>query len=218
LARNNATYNQLPPLFTTPLSPVYQEDGFQIDIAAGQGIYGYAVWGTQASQYPGSTALFDVNDLFNVPSSPGPNGQGSPVATRLTKLGIPGPLLPRFTLLSIDLADLNNTGIAVTANFVGLKPNGSQVRQSFTTDTLRGLQTFTFSNDFTDLVNVTWGQVGGFSPGFQVDNICLDSGCPTGSTSVPEPLTVLGTIFGAGYGVALKRKLAKAQADKQGIS
>jgi hypothetical protein len=37
------------------------------------------------------------------------------------------------------------------------------------------------------------------------------------ATAVPEPFTVLGTIFGAGYGVALKRKLSKAQADKQDI-
>ncbi|WP_310428761.1 PEP-CTERM sorting domain-containing protein [Chamaesiphon sp. VAR_48_metabat_135_sub] len=34
---------------------------------------------------------------------------------------------------------------------------------------------------------------------------------PANVTDVPEPLTVLGTIFGAGYGVALKRKLAKSQ-------
>jgi hypothetical protein len=37
------------------------------------------------------------------------------------------------------------------------------------------------------------------------------------ATSVPEPFTVLGTIFCAGYGVALKRKLAKDR-DKADIS
>jgi hypothetical protein len=40
----------------------------------------------------------------------------------------------------------------------------------------------------------------------------------TAPTSVPEPFTLLGTIFGAGYGVSLKRKLAKAKQDKEDIS
>jgi hypothetical protein len=40
----------------------------------------------------------------------------------------------------------------------------------------------------------------------------------TTATSVPEPFTILGTIFGAGYGVALKRKLAKSQQDKTDIT
>jgi hypothetical protein len=37
------------------------------------------------------------------------------------------------------------------------------------------------------------------------------------ATAVPEPFTILGTIFGAGYGVSLKRKLAKNQQDKTDV-
>jgi hypothetical protein len=37
------------------------------------------------------------------------------------------------------------------------------------------------------------------------------------ATDVPEPFTVLGTIFGAGYGVALKRKLARSQKEHNNI-
>jgi hypothetical protein len=55
----------------------------------------------------------------------------------------------------------------------------------------------------------------GGSGGFVLDNLALNN-APT--TSVPEPFTVLGTIFGAGYGVSLKRKLAKAKQDKEDIS
>ena len=36
---------------------------------------------------------------------------------------------------------------------------------------------------------------------------------PSTPTAVPEPFTILGTLFVAGYGVALKRKLAKAKQD-----
>jgi hypothetical protein len=70
---------------------------------------------------------------------------------------------------------------------------------------LPGLQTFTFSN-FTNLASVDWTVSTG--NWVQFDNINVSA-----ATSVPEPFTVLGTIFGAGYGVALKRKLAKAAQD-----
>jgi hypothetical protein len=212
LAQPNATYNFVR-------AEPYREGSFQIDRPAGNGQYPLAVWGNQASQYPGSTALFDGNDLFSSPFSNGPYGQGTPRPSRLSKFvgSLPGrPAL--FSLLSIDVADLNNTGESVTVRFIGEKANGNLVSQFFTTDSLKGLQTFTLSNDFTNLASFTWGNLNGSAPGYQVDNICIDSGCPTSSTAVPEPFTVLGTIFGAGYGVAVKRKLAKAQADKQDIS
>ena len=215
LATNNATYNFVR-------AEPYREGEFQIDRPAGNGQYPISFWGNQASQYPGSTALFDGNDLFSSPfnnSSNSPFGQGTPRPSRLTKFvgSLPGrPAL--FSLLSIDVADLSNTGESVTVRFTGEKANGSLVGQSFTTDNLKGLQTFTLSNDFTNLASFTWGNLNGFAPGYQVDNICIDSGCPTSATAVPEPLTVLGTIFAAGYGVALKRKLAKARVDGQDIS
>jgi hypothetical protein len=76
------------------------------------------------------------------------------------------------------------------------------------------LENFTFAN-FTDLVSVDW--VGtSLNNVLQFDNINVAS--TVSATSVPEPFTVLGTIFGAGYGVALKRKFAKAQQDKEDIS
>jgi hypothetical protein len=212
LAQPNATYNFVS---TEP----YREGEFQIDRPAGNGRYPLAVWGSQASQYAGSTALFDGNDLFSSPFSNGPFGQGSPVPSRLSKFvgSLPGrPAL--FSLLSINVADINNTGESVTARFIGEKANGALVQQSFTTDNLKGLQTFTFSNDFTDLASFAWGNFGVPATGIQVDNICIDSGCPTSSTSVPEPFTVLGTLLGAGYGVAFKRKLARAKLDKEDIS
>jgi hypothetical protein len=212
LAQPNATYNFVR---TEP----YREGEFQVDRPAGNGRYPLAVWGTQADQYAGSTALFDGNALFSSPFSNGPSGQGEQVPSRLTKFvsSLPGrPAL--FSLLSIDVADINNTGESVAARFIGVKANGALVQQLFTTDNLKGLQTFTFSNDFTDLASVDWGNLGGFATGIQVDNICIDSGCPTRSTSVPEPFTALGTLFGAGSGVALKRKLARAKLDGEDIS
>jgi len=89
---------------------------------------------------------------------------------------------------------------------------GGTVTQSFRTDAvLSTLKTINFTN-FTNLVSVDWDQS---IPFHQFDNINVT---PTASaTSVPEPFTVLGTIFGAGYGVALKRKLAKDR-DKADIS
>jgi hypothetical protein len=64
----------------------------------------------------------------------------------------------------------------------------------------------TFENviftDFTDLVRVDLRQSGGY---IQFDNINVSAS----STSVPEPFTVLGTLFGVGSSIALKRKLAK---------
>jgi hypothetical protein len=112
-----------------------------------------------------------------------------------------------FTLSSIDLANLfSNAPIFVT--FRGLRANTTTIAQTFTSSTV-GLTRFNFSN-FTDLVSVDWTQTGST----QFDNINVSA---ASATAVPEPLTVLGTLFSAGYGVALKRKLAKAQADKQDI-
>jgi hypothetical protein len=125
------------------------------------------------------------------------------IRTRLTQVGAGS-----FTLSSIDLTSLAGD-YSVTVTFTGTRADTSTITQSFTTDTvLSTLETFNFT-DFTNLVSVDWNQNGSYH---QFDNINVSS-----STAVPEPLTVLGTIFGAGYGVALKRKLAKAKADKQDI-
>ncbi|WP_310430184.1 PEP-CTERM sorting domain-containing protein [Chamaesiphon sp. VAR_48_metabat_135_sub] len=135
------------------------------------------------------------------------NHTGSPA--NLTKVGG-----GTFTLSSIDLTSLNeNQSVPVT--FTGTKFDNSTVTQTFTTDSvLSTLETFNFAN-FTNLVSVSWVN----DSLHQFDNICINGGCPAANaTNVPEPFTVLGTLFGAGYGVALKRKLAKAKQDKEDIS
>jgi hypothetical protein len=154
----------------------------------GSQLYPFAVWGNQSNDYPGSTALYNNTA----------NG-----VTRLTQVGGGA-----FTLSSIDLANIFSTTSPTPVTFTGLKADTTTITQNFTTNAI-GLTTFNFAN-FTNLVSVDWTQA---STAHQFDNINVSS-----STAVPEPFTVLGTIFGAGYGVALKRKLAKAQADKQDIS
>jgi hypothetical protein len=172
----------------------YTEKGFTLSepVVNPNGFYSY---GTQSINYAGSTTLFNYSTGGN---------------TRLTQVGGGA-----FTLSSIDLTHLfdfgNNTPMTVTFN--GTVAGGGTVTQSFTTDSvLNTLETFNFTN-FTNLVSVDWIQN---NPFHQFDNINVT---PTASaTAVPEPFTVLGTIFGAGYGVALKRKLAKAKLDKEDIS
>ncbi len=146
----------------------------------------FAVWSTQSSRYPGSTALV--------------NGTGGG-SIRLTQVGD----LP-FTLSSIDLANIFNDATSTPVTFTGLTANNTNVSQTFTTSA-PGLTTFNFNSSFTNLVSVDWVQA---TPFHQFDNINVSAA----STAVPEPFTVLGTIFGVGSGVALKRKLAKVQADK----
>ena len=101
----------------------------------------------------------------------------------------------------------------MSVTFTGTITGGGTVSQAFTTDAvLSTLETFNFTN-FTNLVSVDWIQG---LPFHQFDNINVT---PTAnSTAVPEPFSVLGTLFGAGYGVALKQKLAKAKLDKEDIS
>jgi hypothetical protein len=144
--------------------------------------------GSLSPYYSGSTALFD--DFF------------SPLNLSQVGGGV-------FSISSIDLTTLFNS--STTVSFTGTKANSTTVSQIFTTDAVvNTLQTFNFNSNFTDLVSVNWS-----GNNLQHDNINVSA---ASATSVPEPFTVLGTIFGAGYGVALKRKLAKAQADKEDIS
>jgi hypothetical protein len=160
----------------------YTEDGFNV-AASGD----FATWGTQMSFYPGSTTLFE--DYSGTTTLSQVNGGA-------------------FTLSSIEIGNVYNSGVSNTINFTGLRADNTTVGQSFTTDSLPGLQNVVFFN-FTNLVSVNW------TTQDQFDNINVSA---ANTTSVPEPFTVLGTLFGAGYGVALKRKLAKAQADKEDIS
>jgi hypothetical protein len=108
-----------------------------------------------------------------------------------------------FNLFSIDLTEVSDQSVDVI--FTGTRADTTIVTQSFTTDEVTStLETLNFTN-FTNLASVSWENTAGR---VQFDNINVSA-----ATSVPEPFTVLGTIFGAGYGVALKRKLAKAAQD-----
>lgn len=167
----------------------YTEDGFTVSQVGTQSS-SLAVWGNQSTFYPGSTALFN-------------NASGG--VTRLTQVGGGA-----FTLSSIDLVDLFNEPRSTPVTFTGLKADTTTITQNFTTSEI-GLTTFNFTN-FTNLVSVDWDQV---FPFHQFDNINVSA---ASATAVPEPFTVLGTLFGAGYGVAIKRKLAKAKLDREDIS
>lgn len=181
LAVNNSNLNNV--------GTTYTENGFTVSQVGSQP-FQLAVFGTQATQFPGSTALFNdtVNGLIS-----------------LTQVGGGA-----FTLSSIDLANINNTATPTPVTFSGLRADTTTIAQTFTSSA-PGLTTFNFTN-FTDLVSVDWTQA---SPFHQFDNINVSA---ASATAVPEPLTVLGTLFSAGYGVALKRKLAKAKLDKEDIS
>jgi len=165
----------------------YTENGFtvsQVDSVP------FAVFGTQESRYPGSTALF-INTIGG--------------SSRLTQVGGGA-----FNLSSIDLTSLDGNQ-TVAVSFTGRRSDNSTIAQFFTTDAiLSTLETFSFTN-FTNLVSVDWTQD---RPFHQFDNINVSA---VNATAVPEPFTILGTLFGAGSGVTLKRKLAKAQADKRSI-
>jgi hypothetical protein len=175
-----------------PHGSTYTESNFTINSVANY-VEGLITWDTQSLYYANSTALLDN---YNQGISLSQVGGGT------------------FTLSSIDLTDTYNGSQSLSTTFTGKRADNTYVTQSFTTDSLPGMETFTFSN-FTNLVSVDWISTGGDNPS-QFDNINVT---PTlNTTSVPEPFTVLGTIFGAGYGIALKRKLAKAQQDKEDIS
>lgn len=175
---------------TPGVNSPYTENGFIISNPR------ISYFGTLDRRYQGSTALFAAS-TFTPTISLAQVGNGS------------------FTLTSIDLTDLNGDGIDetyknVTVSFTGLRTDNSTITQAFTTDALRGFQTFNFSN-FTNLVSVDWNQD---APFHQFDNINVT---PTNATEIPEPFTMLGTITAAGFAAAFKQKLAKTQKDNKDI-
>jgi hypothetical protein len=189
LAQNNSTLNEAGTSYT--------ENGFTLS-QPGTQQYPFYTLGSTSTQYPRSTALI--------------NGNISGV-TRLTQVGGGS-----FTLSSISLTAYRITGspfepILLPVTFKGTKTDATIVSRTVIVDGIpQSLNTFLFS-DFTNLTSVEWTQTQQPSVLAEFDNINV-----TASAAVPEPFTILGTIFGAGYGVALKRKLTKAQADKQDIS
>jgi hypothetical protein len=182
LANNNfLEANSLP-------GNTYTESGFTLSDLTGISPQPFAVWGTRSPFYAGSTALIN-------------NFSGG--ITRLTQVGGGA-----FNLSSIDLTDIGGN-FSTTVSFTGRRADTSTVTQSFTTDAItRTLQTFNFS-DFTNLVAVDWG-TSRDAQSFQFDNINV-SAVGSNTTAVPEPLTILSTIFGVGSAVAMKRKLARCQ-------
>jgi hypothetical protein len=98
----------------------------------------------------------------------------------------------------------------ITINFL----SGPSYTGNFTGIT--GSQFFGFQSNAADIQSVLISGNNSFF-GFAIDNHSFGGNAAV-ATSVPEPFTVLGTIFGAGYGVVLKRKLAKAKLDREDIS
>ena len=79
--------------------------------------------------------------------------------------------------------------------------------QSFTTDSLSTLETFTFNSGFTNLTQVTWSQD---YPFHQFDNINV--------TAVPwetDALPVVGSTVLFSLGIWGKHKLAQRKTDKK---
>lgn len=135
----------------------YAEDGYQI--AAGED-EPLGVFGTTEARYPGSTALF--NDAIDG-------------LLRLSRVDFTA-----FSLLSIDLACLNDADCGVAVSFTGTKSDTSMVNFVATpVDTLNSLTTFYLPAEFSDLVEVQWRQS---APFHQFDNITVAA-----STDLPEP-------------------------------
>lgn len=162
----------------------YTEKGFTFDAPLPNTYFG--VFGTSDPRYPGSTALFN-NNLDAI--------------IRLTQVGGGA-----FDLASIDLTNLGS-GLSTTVAFMGFKADLSTVIQSFTTDTLISLETFTFNSGFTNLTKVEWLQG---DPSHQFDNVNV-----TATSAVPEPLTILGAMTATGFGAIFKRKLAQTKGNKK---
>jgi len=156
----------------------YAEDGFLFE-QPGTQPFPFTVFGTGASQFPGSTALFN-NTVDGL--------------TRLTRQG--GGL---FNLESIDLAPLNTGTDMPIVKFTGTKFGGGTVMESFQTSGIGFvLETFNFTG-FTNLTKVEWEQD---FPFHQFDNVVVDTAV------IPEPSTLLmgGTALVLIGGAALRRR------------
>lgn len=157
------------------IGTTYTEDGFTLTETGGFATLSSTR--TEDFRYQGSTALFDNY-----------GGGFSPV--RLTKNDG-----GTFLLNSIELADLRGgmmNPYAVNVTFTGTKADTTTVTQTFTTDAVYGLETFTFTG-FSDLVNVDFEQS---SPYHQFDNIVLNN-------AVPAPNSLITGLLGVLPGVCL---------------
>lgn len=158
----------------------YSEEGFTLS-QLGSHPFGLSTFGTQASNFSGSTALYN-NTVDGV-----------------TELILTGG--GSFSVQSIDLAELNGNLVASVA-FVGDLTGGGTVTNTFTLDGVAlAPQTFTFTG-FSSVTKVSWTQV---SPFHQFDNIVVNNG-----TAVPEPMS-LGLLGSGLAGLALMRRGLQSQ-------
>ena len=125
----------------------YDEDGFNIRQDSGNP-FGFFTFGTQEARYPGSTALFN-------------NTVDGEIELRDTRNR-------PFSLLAMDVANLNNNG-PMSVTFVGWLRGQVVATQTYTTNgSTNVLEGVVFSEDFRKVDLVTWTQV---SPFHQFDNI-----------------------------------------------
>lgn len=138
----------------------YEEDGFVLKNISEP--HPFATFGTKESRFSGSTALFnDTVDGVTILSAE--NNKS-------------------FDLDSIDLTELNGPDVA-KVTFKGELEKGGSVVQTFTLDGKSfEPETFTFSDDFDEVVSVQWTQV---SPFHQFDNITIKQG------SEDDPLEII---------------------------
>ncbi len=93
-----------------------------------------------------------------------------------------------FDVQSIDLANFYQQGIVSggsTAVFVGVRPDGTTIAQSFALQGVDALQTFAFAG-FTGLTALRFGVPS--RPTYQFDNVVLT---PSVTSPVPGPLAAL---------------------------
>jgi len=127
----------------------YDEEGYRLSHIGGAAL---TTFGTQASRYPQSTALF--NNTVNA-------------TTRLSRINGAA-----FDLIEMKLAELNGPNPA-PVNFTGFKQGGGQVVHNVNTDgngPQNGLERFVFPNTFTNLTHVEWAQT---APFHQFDDIVV---------------------------------------------
>ena len=137
----------------------YEEDGFVLENV---GEDPFATLGTQHQSFSGSTALFS-STIDDVTILSAENNKS-------------------FDLDSIDLTEII-LPYAGKVTFKGELEKGGSVQQTFTLDGKSfEPQTFTFSDDFDEVVSVEWTQV---SPFHQFDNITIKQG------SEDDPLEII---------------------------
>jgi hypothetical protein len=142
----------------------------------------FASLGAQAYGYTGSPALF--NDNWDGP-------------TVLTRVGGGAFSLSSITLAELWPAASSEEAVPFSIEFTALKADGSAVSPLvFTLDGIVGAQTFSFTEDFQNIVSVTWIQTPYF---YQFDNINV------APVPIPGALLLLGP--GIAALVAARRRL-----------